>query len=172
MKFNMSLIAKKLPIIIYPNKILRKNSVNIKNILSESIQQLIIDMKLTMQAANGIGLAAPQIGQNINLIVVDDGQGPKILINPTIIFKSYNKNIFEEGCLSIPDVFGPVTRPEKVWLIYRDENNKFNFKISSGLEARIIQHEVDHLRGILFIDKTSTITQGKEKLELYENNVK
>ncbi len=173
MKYNMPKDpAKILPIVIYPDGRLRKNSKNIKNILDETIQQLIVDMKLTLQAANGIGLAAPQVGKNINLILVNDGSGVKVYINPVIIYRSRTKNIFEEGCLSIPEVFGQVTRPEKVWFFYRDANNRFNFKISSGLEARILQHEVDHLRGILFIDKTQNITQGKDKLEFYENNAK
>ncbi len=163
---------KKLDIVLYPDKRLRQPSVKINNPLDESIQQLIADMKLTMQNANGIGLAAPQVGKNINLILVDDGSGPKVFINPVIIYSSRSQNIFEEGCLSIPEVFGQVMRPEKVWLFYRDENNKFHFKISSGLEARILQHEVDHLRGVLFIDKTLKITQGTEKLELYESNAK
>lgn len=173
MKYNMlNKIAKKLDIVLYPDSRLRATSKKINNILDESIQQLIVDMKLTMQTANGIGLAAPQVGQNINLILVDDGSGAKVYINPVIIYSSRTQNIFEEGCLSIPEVFGQVTRPEKVWLFYRDENNKFHFKISSGLEARILQHEVDHLRGILFIDKTLKITQGSDKLELYESKAK
>lgn len=163
---------KKLNIILYPDRRLRINSENIKNITDQPIQQLIVDMILTMQSANGIGLAAPQVGKNLNLILVDDGSGVKVFINPVIIYRAKNKNIFEEGCLSIPEVYGQVLRPEKIWLIYRDEKNKFRFKISSGLEARILQHEVDHLRGVLFIDKTLNITQGKDKLELYESYAK
>lgn len=173
MKYKMKkLSAKKLNIILYPDSKLRKKSINIKNVNDKFIQQLIADMILTMQEANGIGLAAPQVGENINLILVDGGSGIKIFINPVIIYRSKNKNIFEEGCLSIPEVFGNVLRPEKVWVFYRDEKNKFHFKISSGLEARILQHEVDHLRGVLFIDKALKITQGQDKLEKYNNNAK
>jgi peptide deformylase len=158
-----------LHIYLHPDPILRKNCQDVKNISLSETQELVDSMILTMQTANGIGLAAPQIGRSINLLVINDGRGDQIFINPKIIYKSRKKNIFEEGCLSIPGVYGNVTRPATIWLIYKDRFGKLRFKKATALEARILQHEVDHIHGILFIDRTDDITQGKELLAEYEN---
>jgi len=165
----MNLIPKLLPLVKHPNPILRTESQNVVRIGSEEIQQLITDMIYTMKSNNGIGLAAPQIGRNINLFVVDDGSGPQVYINPLIIFRSPRKNIVEEGCLSIPDVYGLVTRPECVWLIYKNRKGHIKLRRRTAMLARIIQHEYDHLRGRLFIDITDRITKGDELLQKYES---
>jgi len=166
------ILGKIRQIIYHPHKILRNKSTAVKTIKSTEVQTLIDDMIITMTAANGIGLAAPQVGQNMNLFVMNDGSGEKVFINPIIIYRSRTKNLMEEGCLSIPEVFGLVERPAAVWVIYRDRQGKLQFSHSNGLTARIIQHEFDHLRGILFIDKCKKITQGKDILEQYEINAK
>lgn len=144
-------MAKLLPIITYPNKILRKSCDNI-NTIDNKIQKLTSDMKYTMQEKDGIGLAAPQIGQNINLIVINTKDGPIEMINPKITKKSWKKEVADEGCLSIPDFFGPVKRSQKINVIYIDSHNVRHKITAEGLLARVIQHEVDHLKGILFID--------------------
>lgn len=159
-----------LKIYIHPDTILRTYSQDVKQISSPGVQEMVDSMLLTMRQANGIGLAAPQIGQSLNLLVIDDGSGAQVFFNPKIIYKSRKKIIFEEGCLSIPGVYGNVVRPETIWLMYKDRLGKLRFKIASGLEARILQHEIDHIHGILFIDRTEDITQGKELLEGYERN--
>lgn len=167
------LIAKNLKVLIHPHPALRQVCSDIKNISSEDIQQLIVDMTKTMKNWEGVGLAAPQVGRAINLLLVDDGSEVEIFINPKIIFRSFGKIVMEEGCLSIPKVYGTVKRPEYVWVIYKDKTGRLRFKKVTGLKARILQHEVDHLNGILFIDKNrlERITQGQEFFNKYEGRV-
>jgi len=160
----MSLI----PIVTYPNKILRKKSQKISDPASEEIKNLILDMGETMIKNEGIGLAAPQIGKNIRLFVVNTKEGIEAWINPKIVWKSRYKQIGEEGCLSIPKVFGPVKRFTEIKLeAQNSDGEKISFH-AEGLYARVIQHEIDHLDGVLFIDKSKGITSGKDLLEQYE----
>ncbi|MDP3900132.1 MAG: peptide deformylase [bacterium] len=140
-----------LPIIIYPDNILRKKSINIKKVDKE-IRQLVLDMGHTMIAKDGVGLSAPQIGKNIRLIIINTKDGIVAMINPKITKKFWAKEVGEEGCLSIPDFFGPVKRSKKINVIYTDLEDKTVKLKAEGLFARVIQHEVDHLEGILFID--------------------
>lgn len=142
-----------LPIITHPNPILRQRSQEIANIADPEIQRLIDDMIPTMFAADGIGLAAPQIGKNLRLIIVNTKDGPQAYANPIIHAFSFTKEPMEEGCLSVPGVFGVVMRPTEidVSVTLRDGTDKrFTAK---GLHARVIQHEIDHINGILFIDR-------------------
>lgn len=157
-----------LNIVIHPNKILRQKSKELTTdqINSPEIQKLIKNMINTMKEKQGIGLAAPQIGKNIRLIVIHTDDGSLVLINPKIIKKSFRKEVDEEGCLSLPDVFGKVKRHKAIKvkaLSYKAEPIEFDAK---GLFARVIQHEVDHLDGTLFIDKALKI---KGKIEKEEN---
>lgn len=158
------MIHELLPIIINPNPILRKKSAEIKQIKTEQFQELCLNMVKTMLEKDGIGLAAPQIGQNIRLVVVNTKDGAICMINPKIIRKSLTKKWGEEGCLSIPNVFGEVKRHKKIKYIYCNKNGKQINANASGLMARIIQHEIDHLDGILFIDKAKNIKQIKNKI--------
>ena len=145
-------MPKLLPIITYPNDILRKKSESIKK-ADDKIKRLILDMEKTMLEKDGVGLAAPQIGKNIRLIIVNTKDGPIAMINPRITRKSWRKEKGEEGCLSIPDFFGgPIKRNKKIRVIYCDKKDKKIKLKAEGLLARIIQHEVDHLNGVLFID--------------------
>lgn len=148
-------MAEILPIITIPNPILRKKSIKIdfEKITTKKIKKLCSVMYNTMTNAEGAGLAAPQIGKNIRLIVVNN-QGLQLnLINPEIIKRSWEKICDSEGCLSIPGVYGKVKRHKKIVCQYFDEIGKKITLNAEGLLARIIQHEVDHLDGILFIDK-------------------
>jgi len=161
-------------IINYPNKILREKSKNIKQISSSKIQgfiPLFIDL---MIKHDGIGLSAPQVGLNINLIAVNFQEGVKVLINPRICWKNwFKKNVIEEGCLSFPGIFGFVKRPFSVWVKYRDAEGKIMLEKFSGLAATVVQHEIDHLRGVLFIDKIIKFTRGEkyfQSLKLNANN--
>lgn len=153
-------MPKLLEIITNPNKILRKKSVNIKpteaNI--KEMKTLFEDMILTMKEKDGVGLAAPQIGKNIRLIVVNTKDGHICMINPIFTKKSWSKELGEEGCLSVPNTFGRVRRHKKVTCIYFDENNEKKKVEAKGMFARILQHEIDHLDGILFIDKAKDLT--------------
>jgi peptide deformylase len=133
------------------DEILRKQSREIKNI-NERIKILADDMIETMKENDGIGLAAPQVGILKRIIVVDIGQGPLVMVNPDILEKD-GEQIITEGCLSVPNKNGNVKRPEKLKVAYTDlEGDKHTIK-TEGLLSVVISHEVDHLNGVLFIDK-------------------
>ncbi|MBI5765813.1 peptide deformylase [Candidatus Falkowbacteria bacterium] len=142
-----------LKIITQPNPILRKKSRAVKDILTQKIQELIPQMAETMVNHDGVGLAAPQIGKNIRLITVNHKDRVLAIINPKIARKSFIKEWCEEGCLSVPDKFGEVKRSKSIIIEYFDEKNNQKILKAPGLLARVIQHEIDHLDGILFIDK-------------------
>lgn len=142
-----------LPIIKYPSRILRQKAKKIKDPLAPEVQKLIQDMIETLRKAQGLGLAAPQVGKSVRLCVVEFENKSHVLINPKIINFSKNKVIMEEGCLSFPKKFFSVTRPEKVKVIYLDKKGKRSKIKADGILARIIQHEIDHLNGVLVIDK-------------------
>lgn len=151
-----------LPIVINPDPILRKKSAEISSdrIKNKEFQQFCQDMALTMVEKDGVGLAAPQVSENIRIIVVNTKDGPVCMINPQITKKSWRKEWEDEGCLSIPNIFGKVRRNKKIQCVYFDKDgNKINI-VAFGLLARIIQHEVDHLDGILFIDKAKDIKKS------------
>jgi len=124
------------------------------NQISDPIQQKFFDnLGVTMLKADGLGLAAPQVNQPIRVIAVNlDGQA-YIFINPHILHRSWRQDIMEEGCLSIPGTYGPVKRAKKIKLTYFDRQGHKQFSNYQGLTARVIQHEIDHLDGVLFIDK-------------------
>lgn len=152
-------MPKLLEIITHPNDILRKKSVNIKkeDINSIEMKKLFDDMVLTMLKKDGVGLAAPQIGKNIRLAVINTKNGPLHIINPEIIKFSWGKEWGEEGCLSVPGVFGQVKRSKKISCNYLDKKGDAQSIEVSGLMARVFQHEIDHLDGFLFIDKAKKI---------------
>lgn len=128
-------------------------------VITDELRQLIDDMFATMHRAHGIGLAAPQVGRSERIAVIDvnDGTGPIVLVNPEIVASSPETDRSEEGCLSIPDVFGDVVRPERVTVRALDrEGAPFEIE-AGGLLARCLQHEIDHLHGKLFIDYLSVL---------------
>jgi len=132
--------------------ILRKKSKVVK-IIDGKTQILLADMADTMYQANGVGLAAPQIGVLKRLVVIDVGEGLIKLINPVILEQSGEQQDME-GCLSVPDISGEVLRPQKVRIKAQDENGDYFELEGTDLLARAFCHELDHLDGILFIDKT------------------
>ena len=163
-------------ILVEPNKLLRQVSQPVEKVNTE-IQKLMHDMLETMYSANGIGLAAIQIGVPKNLIVIDlltkeKKKNPMFFVNPKILKKSSKMSKYEEGCLSIPNLFAEVKRPTECEIEYLDyEGNKKSLK-ATGLLATCIQHEIDHLKGILFIDYLSKLKRNiilkklsKHKLE-------
>jgi peptide deformylase len=146
-----------LPLTIQPNPILHTPSTDLALVKLSQYQQLGSDMIATMLEHNGIGLAAPQVGKNLNLFVINKeatGNGEHlILCNPNITFQSAASHVMEEGCLSCPKTFGDVRRPEKIRVkAYTLTGEKKIFK-AKGLLAKVFQHEIDHLRGTLIIDK-------------------
>ncbi|NUP90695.1 MAG: peptide deformylase [Candidatus Sumerlaeia bacterium] len=147
-----------LPIVMYGTPSLHETSVPVAEITDE-IRRLAADMIETMYAAKGIGLAAPQIGRNIRLFVADadqveiESRNPRVFINPEIVEESVEDEPYTEGCLSIPGVEGEVWRPSRVRVRAKDEHgNAFELE-AEDLLARVIQHETDHLNGVLFIDR-------------------
>lgn len=157
-----------LPIVKYPNKILRTKGKDITFPLSPSRKKLIKDMLDTVRKSGGVGLAAPQIGQSLNLIVtnLEYLEIPAfVLINPKVKSSSRKTAEYEEGCLSIPGVFGKLKRSEKITFEAADLGGK---KISAevdGIVAEVIQHEIDHINGVLIIDKITKYTKGEDLLK-------
>jgi peptide deformylase len=145
-----------LKIIKYPNEFLRRKAreVKVEELKDPKIQRLIINIVKTMEAEKGIGLAAPQVGSDLRICAVKLDDELYVLINPKIKSFSRKKDLFEEGCLSFPGKFLPIERPIKVKIQARDiEGKKIKIK-ASGILARAFQHEIDHLDGILIIDRT------------------
>ncbi len=147
------------PIVVYGDAVLRKRATDIKE--GTDLNLLILDMYETMYAAHGIGLAAPQIGKSVRLFVVDGTtledeptlkDFKQAFINPVILKETGTEWEFEEGCLSIPNIREEISRKEKINVKYFDENWQLKEEEFSGLKARIIQHEYDHIEGKLFID--------------------
>ena len=142
-------------IIIEPDPILRKKSDAIEKV-DDELRKLMDEMLETMYEAPGIGLAAVQIGILKRLIVIDiskeEKKNPIFLINPEIITKSKNKSVYEEGCLSLPGQFAEIERPAECLIKYLDYQGKQKELKATGLMATCVQHEIDHLNGVLFID--------------------
>jgi len=148
-------------ILILPDKRLRLKSELVKA-LDKPIKALIDDMFETMYAAPGIGLAAIQIGVPKRLITMDlakkdEPKQPQVFINPEVIWSSDEKAVYEEGCLSIPEYYEEVERPKAVRVKYLDQEGKPQEIEASGLLATCLQHEIDHINGILFIDHISKL---------------
>ncbi len=152
-------------ILLVPNELLRQKANRLINITSEDIK-IANQMMNTMNKAPGVGLAANQVGilKKIITINFEDKENDKranyILFNPSIIEYSEEKVIMEEGCLSLPEQYADIERPKKIFLEYIDENEKNIKKEIDGYEARILQHEIDHLSGILFVDYLSSLKRN------------
>jgi peptide deformylase len=151
----------KLPIIYMPDPILRETALPVEQV-NEDTRRLLDDMLETMYAAPGIGLAGPQVGVGRRLLVMDpsgkdEAPEPLALINPEILELAEERQIGEEGCLSIPDIFADVERPAWVRVRYVDREGKLAERRFEGRPAVILQHEVDHLNGVLFIDHLSKL---------------
>ncbi len=142
--------------------VLRQKSPPVRTV-DDEVRQLVDDLFETMRAAKGVGLAANQIGVARRVAVVDVGEEdppPLVLINPVILERSEEDETAEEGCLSIPDIFGDVTRPARVVVEALDLEGKKVRTEASGYKARAIQHEIDHLDGVLFLDHLSAVKRN------------
>ena len=162
-------------IVLHPDVRLKKKSVEVERI-TDAVIELTEDMMATMYDAPGIGLAAPQIGVLERIFVMDcakkenEEPDPIVMINPLITACSEEKSIYEEGCLSIPEHFAEITRPELVQVEWVDLKGKQHSEEFSGLKSTCIQHEIDHLNGKLFIDylgpmKRQLITRKMKKFK-------
>ncbi len=131
--------------------------------VDDAVRRLVDDLFETMRAAKGVGLAAPQVGASQRVAVVDVGEEfppPLVLINPRIVESGAEVEVAEEGCLSIPEIFGDVERPALVTLEALDRDGEPYRVTVSGYKARAVQHEIDHLDGILFLDRLSAVKRG------------
>lgn len=154
----------RLDIKIYPDKILRKKCSEVKAIGNKE-RQLAFDMAETMRYAKGIGLAAPQVGVTKRIVIIDDVENknngsPLMLFNPRIIRKK-GRSSFCEGCLSMPQVTADIVRPEVVFVEALDVEGRKIKLDTGGLLARVLQHEIDHLDGVLFIDRVGFFKRKK-----------
>jgi len=165
-----------LPIVTYNDSILRQKSEPIPE-QTDQINDFIEDMFETMYNSDGVGLAAPQVGSSISIFVIDadamieeddPALGPIAFINPEIIEKKGELIQMDEGCLSIPLVTDKVSRPESILIKYLDQNFNERLEEYDGWVSRIIQHEYDHLQGVLFIDYLSAFRKRMHKSDLKE----
>lgn len=153
-----------LPILTAPDPRLKQKATPIGTVTPE-VRRLMDDMLETMYAAPGIGLAAPQVGVSRRVIVIDispepEKRAPLRMADPELVWVSDQDATFEEGCLSVPQHYSDVARPAEIRVRYKDENNMERELAASGLLATCIQHEMDHLEGILFIDHISALKRN------------
>ena len=149
------------PLVILPDPILREASRPIEHV-DDRVRRLAADMLDTMYDAPGIGLAAIQVGKPLRMLVIDlakedQPKAPQIFINPQIVDQSDERSVYEEGCLSIPDYYAEVERPASVRVTFVDHEGKRGEVLADGLLATCLQHEIDHLNGVLFIDHISKL---------------
>ncbi|MDR1916567.1 MAG: peptide deformylase [Synergistaceae bacterium] len=147
-----------LDILVYPNPLLRQET-DLVTTFDGKLKKLIADMWETMYVAKGVGLAAPQVGVPIKLLVAEWEERRQVLINPSIIEKSGSEKR-EEGCLSFPGIYEEVERPERIRILYQDEKGESHDEIVEGYLARIFSHETDHLNGKLLIDHVSLLKRA------------
>ncbi|CAO3406849.1 peptide deformylase [Azospirillum largimobile] len=154
----------RLPILVAPHPILKRKAQPVAEV-DARVAKLMDDMVETMYDANGIGLAAPQVGVLDRVIVVDvhekdEPANPIRLANPEIVWSSDEKSVCEEGCLSVPEQYAEVTRPQRIRVRYLDEKNQPQELEADGMLATCIQHEIDHLNGVLFVDYLSMLKRN------------
>ncbi|MCM8734507.1 peptide deformylase [Azospirillum sp. A1-3] len=154
----------RLPILVAPHPILKRKAQPVAEV-DARVVKLMDDMVETMYDANGIGLAAPQVGVLDRVIVVDvhekgEPANPMRLANPEIVWSSDEKSVCEEGCLSVPEQYAEVTRPQRIRVRYLDEKNQQQEMEADGMLATCIQHEIDHLNGVLFVDYLSMLKRN------------
>ncbi len=136
-----------------PDPVLRQKNAKIKDVVAPEIQTLILNMTETMHAAKGVGLAASQVGVNLRLCLIEVEEKLYVLVNPKITAKSRKKILSDEGCLSFPGIFLPISRAAQVQVRYLDQTGTAQKIKADDLLARALQHEIDHLDGVLFIDR-------------------
>lgn len=156
----------------YGDPALRKSAAPVGEV-TQAVRKIIADMTETMYDEVGIGLAAPQVGISLRLIVISDeeGRGVQALLNPAIVDRS-GEVTGEEGCLSIPGVFAPVTRAARVTVEARSVDDKPLTIEARGLRARVLQHEIDHLDGVLFIDRVDPMVRDRIKRKIKKEGLR
>lgn len=153
-----------LPILVAPDPLLKLKAKRVDTV-DDSLRRLMDDMLETMYAAPGIGLAAPQIGVSKRLLVLDlakegEPKAPLCMVNPELTWLSDEEATYEEGCLSVPEHYADVVRPARIRVRYVDRQNEIRSLEADGLLATVIQHEMDHLDGILFVDHLTNLKRN------------
>ena len=172
-----------LPIYVYGSDVLREKAVEVdlaKEGIPEEMKKLVEDMWETMDKADGIGLAAPQVGKSVRVLVVDGTlladdyeylkDFKRVMINPVVEEESDDTSEYNEGCLSVPDIHADIIRPKKITVSYFDENLEQKREVLDNFACRMVQHEMDHLDGILFVDRATPIR--KKMISGKLNNIK
>lgn len=160
-----------LPITKLPSQVLRRPTQDLTFPLSKDVRRLMRDMLDTVRAARGVGLAAPQVGQSLNMALIfleEANVPPFFIINPKLLSVSKETGLLEEGCLSMPGVFGPVERPKKITMEFYDFEGEKHTVTDDTFLARVLLHEYDHLHQTLIKDKLVQVTHGKELLSQYD----
>ena len=160
-----------LPIRLYGDPILRRKAAPVA-VIDDEIRRLAADMVETMFDSNGVGLAAPQVGLSLRLLVADathrdGGAGPRVFINPEIL-ESWDEWLYDEGCLSLPGLSAELVRPEAIRLRFQDETGAWHEEEFHELWSRVLQHEIDHLDGKLFVDRMSPMRRALLEKRLRE----
>jgi peptide deformylase len=154
----------RLPILVAPDPRLKLKAKRVETV-DDALRTLMNNMLETMYDAPGIGLAAPQVAASVRVVVIDiskegEPRTPLRLINPEITWVSDEDNTYEEGCLSVPEHYADVVRPARVKVRYTDENNQTQQLEADGLLATVVQHELDHLDGVLFVDHLTSLKRN------------
>lgn len=157
----------------YPDPVLKKKAVKVETV-DDDLRRFLDDMLETMYESEGVGLAAPQVGVSKRIVVIDAAHDdeeaqPLYLVNPEIVWRSEEKKICEEGCLSVPEMRAEVERPDSVKITYLDYNGKECEMLAEDFLAVVVQHELDHLDGILYIDRISRLKRQMLVKKLEKN---
>ena len=168
-----------LQIYVTPHPVLKKKTIPVKDGVTDNLRKLMDDMLNTMYTCDGVGLAAPQVGVSERLLVLDINQPreadlppeekrgkPQFFVNPEILWSSEDMRIYNEGCLSVPGQYADIVRPDKLRVKYLDYDGKIQEIEADGLLATVLQHEIDHLNGVLFIDHLSSLKRNILPLQL------
>ena len=158
-------MGKDVKVIYIGNPLLRLVSKKIE-VFDEKLREFVEELSKAMYVEDGVGLAAPQVGVSKRIFVYDAGEGIRVVINPEFLWKSEETVKMEEGCLSIPGIYADLFRPSSVKLRYQDVEGNFHEEELSEYAARIVQHEADHLEGVLFVDHLSSAKRALLKSKL------
>jgi len=158
-------MGKDMKVIYIGNPLLRLVSKKIE-VFDEKLREFVEELSKAMYVEDGVGLAAPQVGVSKRIFVYDAGEGIRVVINPEFLWKSEETVQMEEGCLSIPGIYADLFRPSSVKLRYQDVEGNFHEEELSEYAARIVQHEADHLEGVLFVDHLSSAKRALLKSKL------
>ena len=157
-------------VVLYPDPLLRKVSEPVER-FDEELRSVVAGMYARMRKSKGVGLAAPQVGLRQRILVLNatgKEEDDRVLVNPTIVARAGDRTVFDEGCLSFPGIYAEISRPDRCTVRFVDLSGASEEREYSGFESRIIQHEYDHLEGVLLVDRMTPAEKLKHKAALEE----